>query len=777
MRQFLRYYYVDRLFISGALLLLILEVSALLMGLDDTPSNRALHSQRAKMIGEVKKIENQVRRRAQSSLVWGESKLEDSVYEYDSILTLPSSTAQIQLQGETRLNLDENTLVMLEPNLDQRDATIRVRFTRGSLRSRNPDQKLAIQNDSFSLKAEKGAEFSLMTLEDGRVGVEVQSGSATLSSKSGSEEVMHGERLILRDDQIEDRKKVSSSLSWNSEIPTRLYVSEFPAEVALKWKGDAKKFRVLNSKHKLQEIAVTGANSQSIALAEGLSFVSLEKGEDESPTLAIQIRKAERNRYLSPLPRDRVRADSDITFAWEPQKSAFQYRLEISKTQNFSGQIKRVDAVTTQTTLRLSDEGSYFWRVVGIDSDRFEIPAQEVYNLFVTKDPLASPQLMAPTIQPERNRLPATRDGASIWWSLLVPKVHASTGLDASFSWTAVPGAEHYMIEISKTPGFENPVINQKTTSPNYTWHGAAKGTYYWRVAAGAGGRLGLFSPLAEAKLENVQTFAGEGVTVKPAATPPPVPTPLPTQPKKQTDEPPVELGVDTSNSETPSETPTPTPPPPPTPTPEVASDARPVKDNGISGRVAWVPQYRSVATTSSDSTEGSFGGFVPLGADVELNFLTKANNLWEWHVGYDQANWKPKEGYKQSSLSESRFQSDVYYRPKLGVWAFGIGAETISSLQREGPETTSLHSSTLLGPSLRYSLTIHKTRELDLQLRLRFGDSLLGAHAFGALKFFIYEGKAAMIFVGPWLSGAQFSGGGTSIRDIELGAELGVGW
>ena len=182
------------------------------------------------------------------------------------------------------------------------------------------------------------------------------------------------------------------------------------------------------------------------------------------------------------------------------------------------------------------------------------------------------------------------------------------------------------MIEISKTPGFENPIVNQKTTSATYTWRGVIKGTYYWRVAAGAGGRLGLFSPLAEAKLENVQTFAGEGVVVKPAAAviPAPPPTPLPTEPSKHIDEPPVELGVDTSNSpgEKPVETPSPTPPPA-TPTPEIAVDARPVKDNGISGRLAWVPEYRSVSTTSPGSTEGSFGGFVPLAADLELNFLT----------------------------------------------------------------------------------------------------------------------------------------------------------
>ena len=84
---------------------------------------------------------------------------------------------------------------------------------------------------------------------------------------------------------------------------------------------------------------------------------------------------------------------------------------------------------------------------------------------------------------------------------LLTPTHHYQTGLYPLYSWTPVPGASSYKIEIADNPSF-NPMFEAYTTT-NTTYAPQAKyfGTnhYYWRVTPiDGGGELGLSSAVAE---------------------------------------------------------------------------------------------------------------------------------------------------------------------------------------------------------------------------------------------------------------------------------------
>jgi hypothetical protein len=769
---------VDRLLVSGALLLLILEIGALFGGLDDAPKwmRGSPHAFIAKSIGHLSRTENQVRRRPRNSLVWNESQKTETVYEYDSVLTLGGSSAQIQLQDQTRLNLDENTLVVLEPNTDQASGSLRIRFSHGSLRSKNTDTNLSIESGTFTLAAEKGSELSLVSLNDGRVSLELQGGRATFKNGEGAQEIQNGEKLILRDDKIEEKKKISENLRFSEELPTRLYSQTFPIEYDLKWSGAATSLRLTDASRKERVISLGKDSSKRVALEEGQNFFSLQSHDAESSTFAIQVRRAPFTRYLSPLPRDRVRLGTEQIFAWEAMPGIEHYRLEIAKNVLFVGAVESFDVAEPRTKIPLKAEGQFFWRVIGVDPEKFSVPAAVVYPLFVAPDPLASPELKTPEIQTPV-RLPA-REGASLLWKLLLPRAFAAekklAHLDAAFNWSPVSGADHYVIEISRTPGFEETVVNQRVSKPSFLWKSLTPGVYFWRVAAGADGRLGLFSPLAVAKLESHETFAGTGVVVqapvvKKAETVT-VPEKLPG--------PPVELGVDTSGplpAPTPEARSTPTPTPLPTPEPDVPMVAR---DSGVSGRAAWRPHLRSSDLRGEESIAAAFNGWVPLSIELEFNFLTAANNLIEWRASFDQTQWSAKDADLQGELSDSRMQTDLYYRPRLGRWAYGLGVETLSFLKREGPEKAALTSKILYGPQIRYSQTVGGSRELDLQFKVRAGDGVLGARAVGALKFFVIEGKSSMIYVGPWGSLGYFKGAGSSsVRDLQVGGELGWGW
>ena len=85
---------------------------------------------------------------------------------------------------------------------------------------------------------------------------------------------------------------------------------------------------------------------------------------------------------------------------------------------------------------------------------------------------------------------------------LLTPTNGYSKGLYPLYSWTPVPGASRYRIDIDTDAGFTSPIYESKITA-NTTYSPQTKydGTqhYYWRVTPiDGGGELGLTSAVAE---------------------------------------------------------------------------------------------------------------------------------------------------------------------------------------------------------------------------------------------------------------------------------------
>lgn len=59
----------------------------------------------------------------------------------------------------------------------------------------------------------------------------------------------------------------------------------------------------------------------------------------------------------------------------------------------------------------------------------------------------------------------------------------ALAGSSAVFSWSAVSGANDYVIRIGSTPGSGN-MVSTNTTQTTFTWNGTGRGTYYATVEA-----------------------------------------------------------------------------------------------------------------------------------------------------------------------------------------------------------------------------------------------------------------------------------------------------
>ena len=743
---------MDRWLVSGALLLLILECAALVTGIDDLASKTASSSVRTKAIGRVLRTENQVRRRAQRSLVWDDSKTAETVFEYDNVLTLKGSSAQLELNGRSRLHLDENTLVVLEPVSQTSDAELRIRFSRGGLHSRSA-HNLQIaggkKSEPFLLTAYKGADLSLTTIGD-QIRVEVKDGHASFEANGQSTAIGGGERLLYKGRSLE-KIRLSKDLKWREDQITRVYAQTRPARVPLLWQGEAESVEIVNSggHHRTE----TFKSSHDVQLFEGLWHLTLKANDSESASLPIQVRPAPALHLISPLPRDRVRPNDTVLFAWTAGPEVARYRLEIAPSPVFTGPIQKFETESSFTHVSLA-EGSYFWRVIGIDADGFEIPPLTAYPLFVTPKPLESPQLLSPEIRDIDVRAPATRKGASLL-SLFLPRAYAKEKMrEAVFNWSPVTGADHYVIEISKTPAFDHPIIAEKVSQPRFVWKPLPKGSYYWRVAAGNQTQLGLFSTASLTDFSKPN--AGSGVKVRTVASIPPQAKPTP--PAKTTED--EEFVV-----------------PETAPQPEVPRQ-RAVRKDATSARIAWRPQYRNLNLSASERVESLFSGWVLAHFDGEIFIPDSRNAIWEIRAGYERTSWRPREAPLQTAQTDLRYQFDIYYRPGREAWAYGLSYETLPLVDKKTIESLEVRTTSGVGPAVRYSQTLGADREFDLQLKSRLGAEILGIRLSAALKNFVpISSSRSEIFMGPTGSFGYFSGSDHTNRDLQFGAEFGLSW
>lgn len=798
---------MDRKLVIGAVLLLIIQVSYLFADLNggirsyfvSTPQSSA-----AKRIGELRRTERQVRRKMQSSLVWDESRQSDPVFEYDSILTLAGSSAQIHLEGNARLQLDENTLIVLEPNQARESGSIRIRFARGNLRSRNPGERLHVASDSWTMDVNKGSDVSLVSLDDGRVALEVAEGEVHLKSQNGeAQTIERGEKVRLRDDAIEEKSHLSENLLWEPSIPQRIYSKSFPVTIPLKWTGPAEELRFIDPQKVSHRITIDPVRQQEdLTLTAGTHLIELKgQGDEASQTLSIQVRAAPLFSYFSPFPRDRVQSGTDTLFSWQGHEGLHAYELEVSEQPDFASVLTRIETEKTQARLSLKTPGAFYWRVSAKDEMGYVIPAPRVYPIYSVRQPLEAPKLLnAPEIRTpageEEPPRPESQKGAGLFlplWrtflSLTLPTAQAEPStpkLEALFTWTEVPGADHYIIEISVEPGFENPVLISKVPDPRFTWTEFKPGRYFWRVAAGRDPQAGLpeqrgyFSPPALARLESANTEAGPGIALRELPTPAPQLKPRPTPS-------PVELSH-TAEEKLPIP-PAATPPEdhqashkPESLTAPVAAPIAPAARHRLG--LWWRPGYRLNQAQNESSIEGSFSGPVLLAVGANLSF-TSTSAVWDLDAGFERVEWKPKSPSEtpfQSALQESRWNVRLDRRTFTSRWSFGLHVGSRGFFERTAAEEGALKETTLYGITTRYFVMRNGSNREggfgEFALEPSFGDGVYGGELSARWLFQVRSSAALEILIGPRLKGAYYKGSG-SLSNVEgdAGLDLGLRW
>ena len=497
----------DRKWVAIIIFALLLEIMWLLTDLKWL--NLTFVSKQAETTGEIEaghvvKTKSDLKRRGGNSLAWEPANEKDILYYKDSVLTLAQSTAKLYLNDKTELELSENTLVTLEQPDDKSRAEIRLRFSKGDLKARNPSAKAKIEGGEWVVNLEKGAEVSLRKNKD-NYEFEILSGRATLQTEKGIENLQDSKILKLGENQKIEQIEKSKELQWADKKPQRLYTFDDAADVPVQWTGAAKELQINKSgEGETKELLKTDQQATNIRLVTGNYKIRLKDEGGLSEAKEVEVWKAPKIYPKKPLPRDRLSAGSEQEFVWSSESGVQKYVLKLTGK---SGTLTK-EATENFIKVKLEDVNQDItWSVEGIDADGNVIPALQQNKVFIRQDPLQAPKLKTPEIHEIKDSEPATspkpsEPGAFHWWQILETDAEAAQmGYEITFEWEPVSGAENYTIEISTDPEFKIPEVSVQTKTQNYKWQNfKPQKKYYWRVAAGSSRRMGVFSEPAEVK-------------------------------------------------------------------------------------------------------------------------------------------------------------------------------------------------------------------------------------------------------------------------------------
>jgi hypothetical protein len=487
---------VDRYLVTGAISLLIIELFVLF---DNNSwihfSNKNNDSQNS--IGKMLDVREKVRKKSQHSIAWEDSLPNDILKPYDSILTLESSSARLSLSKDIQLTLHENTLIVIEPEEDLSQSSLS--FEKGFLISKVKQKNLRLGTTEWTILAQPGTDLSLKSLNDKKLEIEVLSGNILLKNKTSKTEKSFNKNsvIITNQKEVEFTQTISKELKWENNFD-RIYTFNSDVFYKLEWIGNAYQLQLIHPDKRISHYAVDNSRSLEVTLPIGTHIFRLVKNNETSLEKIIEVYPAPKIHYYSPLPRERVDLNKDVSFVWNSIPFAKEYEVEFIDKSSNKILVKNI-FTESSFKLKFEMEKDILWHIKAIDKEGFRIPSSYEYQLYSTKNPFTFPQIKSMKLRsPAQEKKPPTL--INKFFNALIPKAYAQNMLDGEIrlDWESIPGADYYEIEISSQPHFMNPEVQSRTYTPEFIWKSQfQKNQYYFRVAAGnKDGRMGLFSPV-----------------------------------------------------------------------------------------------------------------------------------------------------------------------------------------------------------------------------------------------------------------------------------------
>lgn len=449
--------------------------------------NRTLEKQNDQPIATITFKQNTAQRKFSDDFVWDRLRQNSPVYNGDTIRTAELSEATIYFTDGNIMDLSENTMARISLGNEGETA---VDFSGGQISVQAAESGLTITSGSSTVDITKGGSVTASSVpsKNKKSGdeaadifrVQVQSGSADLSTGSQSMSLSAGKAADMTGDgQVERR-----SLSVISPDPEAKIINfeEGSIPVDFQWDvedsgvklefSDTKAFSSVREAYEY-----SGTDRASIMLSSGTHYWRISAGE-ETLDGKITIYASKAPSAIAPVPDYTAyyrTVKPSIRFIWSESERATTYSFEVADNERMENPVISQRVQQNSSIVTTLSEGKWYWRVT---------PYYTINNLGLTHPS-------------DVNSFVIEKSGALVAPELLLPKsgsvvstkVPGSSGAEAQnilFSWKDDIEASSYTVTITPdSPAYGSEiktVVNTNYFSLDTATHQVGNGSWKWSV-------------------------------------------------------------------------------------------------------------------------------------------------------------------------------------------------------------------------------------------------------------------------------------------------------
>jgi len=435
-----------------------------------SPENQISKGQ-LEVIGQVSFTNKNVKRKTADSLYWNPLNKDDQLYMQDTIRTGPDSYAVLKLKDASVLEVNENSLIVLEKDAQK----LSVDFKTGDISTKGASKNLAIKVKDSIIDAST-AELKLKTDSQQKTQILVTKGKATLTDAKKVKmdlDVARAAEIA----QAGQAQALAASVILQTPKDQAIILS--PVGVAnhpFTWtvlNPDLKEETFELSKNskflKPETFAKVAHQSIQAPLEKGRSFWRVGWKNKEGKINYSEIRSltvTQDQRITLTHPPDDASleinpTDAEIQFSWVAEGEPKSFLFEMADSPTFQRTLQ--SRTTAASPIKVTDlkTGVYYWRVSAFGDNNEEMGRSPIYKLTTRKILPEGPRLIAP----EHN----------LEWTLKD---------SLRFEWENNPTASSYRVSISRDSERRQLIKSEVVHDNFYVWRWKEGGTFYWSVEA-----------------------------------------------------------------------------------------------------------------------------------------------------------------------------------------------------------------------------------------------------------------------------------------------------
>jgi|GEM_PF-6865347 hypothetical protein len=435
-----------------------------------------------RLVGTITYKLRQAERKPTGQVLWNSLAQDGPVFNLDTIRTAGSSSATIHLEDGTRIELGEDSLLVLDieaKRLGLSGGSLRITRgsgTEGTLEVRAASGKLSLGSGAAAAVSDKAGSLDV-ALARGEAKLE-PSGEGPVHALSG------GEALRLSPDGSVSEASVEPSAPPNGE---QLVSLGAPVPVDFSWIGpaDYRGRLVLAGDPGFSRISASREVSGGAArmeLGQGVWYWRLENGSRASRAMRLDLVPSSAPTLVKPSPSELLEFAGEekplVDLAWTASPRASSYLVELDRDPGFGKTALELRCDRNALSTDRLEPGDWYCRVTAL------FPAGAAQAVSTTSSFRLARSLG------EAPRWRGTQDAA-----VEVSRIGAKEGA-LRLSWDPVEGADSYRVAIARDEGLHE-VVARSESGGNSTAIAAdlPEGKYYVAVRATAGGREGPPSP------------------------------------------------------------------------------------------------------------------------------------------------------------------------------------------------------------------------------------------------------------------------------------------